>query len=289
MLFALAETLLGGGSVPFNETLHDGPAIGLHRFLLDLLLMTLIFSPIEVLWPAYPKQGVFRPDWSLDVGVFPFHPLAHQDHNIPGSAAGASAHRGVLGSRGSAGRRWAASPGWCSSSWRWWSRTSPNNLDPSGVAHGARGCGGFHAIRPFLEGARLDRRFARPHRGRRPDPRVEVLIPMMFVFSPRHHRGLPVVCHDPRHGGAYELRPEHQVAGALLGLPEIPPLGTTRRRRSRSTRTSPSTSRGSTSCSAPLRLPRGQVAGHLRLAQRADTGGLLGADLLSVRPKDKAR
>jgi lathosterol oxidase len=70
MLFALAATLLGGASVPINETLRDGPAIGLDWFLLDLLLMTLIFSPIEVLWPAYPKQGVFRAEWLLDVVYF---------------------------------------------------------------------------------------------------------------------------------------------------------------------------------------------------------------------------
>jgi lathosterol oxidase len=37
-----------------------------------MLLMTLIFSPIEVLWPAYPKQGVFRPEWLLDVVYFLF-------------------------------------------------------------------------------------------------------------------------------------------------------------------------------------------------------------------------
>src|SRR5579859_2367955 len=72
MLLALAATLLGGASVPINQTLHDGPAIGLDWFLLDLLLMTLIFSPIEVLWPAYPKQGVFRPEWLLDVEYFLF-------------------------------------------------------------------------------------------------------------------------------------------------------------------------------------------------------------------------
>ena len=36
MVFALAATLLGGASVPINETLHDGPAIGLDWFLLDM-------------------------------------------------------------------------------------------------------------------------------------------------------------------------------------------------------------------------------------------------------------
>jgi len=70
MLLALTATLLGGASVPINGSLHDGPSIGLDWFLLDLLLMTLIFSPIEVLWPAYPKQSVFRPEWLLDVGYF---------------------------------------------------------------------------------------------------------------------------------------------------------------------------------------------------------------------------
>ena len=70
MLFALAATLLGGASVPINEDLHAGPAIGLDWFLLDMLMMTLIFSPIEVLWPAYPQQSVFRPQWLNDIVYF---------------------------------------------------------------------------------------------------------------------------------------------------------------------------------------------------------------------------
>ena len=70
MLFALGATLLGGASVPINQDLHNGPAIGLDWFLLDMLLMTLIFSPIEVLWPAYPKQSVFRSEWLTDIVYF---------------------------------------------------------------------------------------------------------------------------------------------------------------------------------------------------------------------------
>src|SRR4026209_2730442 len=70
MLFALGATLLGGASVEINEPLHDGMAIGLDWFLLDMLLMTLIFSPIEVLWPAYPQQSVFRPEWLNDIVYF---------------------------------------------------------------------------------------------------------------------------------------------------------------------------------------------------------------------------
>jgi sterol desaturase/sphingolipid hydroxylase (fatty acid hydroxylase superfamily) len=70
MLLGLSATLLGGSTVEITDVLHDGPAIGFDWFLLDLLMMTLIFSPIEVLWPAYRKQSVFRPEWTLDIGYF---------------------------------------------------------------------------------------------------------------------------------------------------------------------------------------------------------------------------
>jgi sterol desaturase/sphingolipid hydroxylase (fatty acid hydroxylase superfamily) len=70
LLAALGATLLGGASVPINGELHNGPAIGLDWFLLDMLLMTLIFSPIEVLWPAYPKQSIFRQEWLTDIVYF---------------------------------------------------------------------------------------------------------------------------------------------------------------------------------------------------------------------------
>lgn len=70
MALALAATLLGGASVPIEQPLRDGPAIGVDWFLLDMLLMTMIFSPIEVLWPAYPQQSVFRSEWVLDIVYF---------------------------------------------------------------------------------------------------------------------------------------------------------------------------------------------------------------------------
>lgn len=70
LICALASTLLGGASVPINGAVATGPSIGLDWFLLDMLLMTLIFSPIEVLWPAYPGQKVFRKEWVTDIGYF---------------------------------------------------------------------------------------------------------------------------------------------------------------------------------------------------------------------------
>jgi sterol desaturase/sphingolipid hydroxylase (fatty acid hydroxylase superfamily) len=70
MLLAIAATALGGSSVQINQKLHDGPAIGLDWFLLDMLLMALIYVPLERLWPQYPQQGTFRKEWALDVVYF---------------------------------------------------------------------------------------------------------------------------------------------------------------------------------------------------------------------------
>lgn len=70
MALACAAAALGGSSVPINQTLSDGPAIGLDWFLLDLFLMALIYVPIERLWPQDPNQGTFRHQWTLDVVYF---------------------------------------------------------------------------------------------------------------------------------------------------------------------------------------------------------------------------
>src|SRR5271163_1903659 len=70
MLLAIAATAWGGASVQINDNLHNGPAIGLDWFLLDLLLMALIYVPLERLWPQYPQQGTFRSQWTLDVVYF---------------------------------------------------------------------------------------------------------------------------------------------------------------------------------------------------------------------------
>src|SRR3984885_7837336 len=63
MLLAIAATALGGSSVQINNTLHNGPAIGLDWFLLDLFLMAVIYVPLERVWPQYPQQGTFRNQW----------------------------------------------------------------------------------------------------------------------------------------------------------------------------------------------------------------------------------
>src|SRR5437764_13273544 len=78
LLLATAATLLGGSSVPINQTLRDGPAIGLDWFLLDMFLMAHIYVPLERLWPQYPEQGTFRNEWTLDVVYFMSTHLAIQ-------------------------------------------------------------------------------------------------------------------------------------------------------------------------------------------------------------------
>ena len=70
ILLAGAAAALGGSSVKINETLHNGPAIGLDWFLLDLLLTAVIYVPLERLWPHHPEQGTFRDLWTLDVVYF---------------------------------------------------------------------------------------------------------------------------------------------------------------------------------------------------------------------------
>jgi lathosterol oxidase len=69
-LLAGAAAALGGSSVPINQPLTDGPAIGLDWFLLDMFLMALIYVPLERLWPQYKDQGTFRDEWTLDVVYF---------------------------------------------------------------------------------------------------------------------------------------------------------------------------------------------------------------------------
>ena len=70
MLLATAATALGGSTVQISQPLRDGPAIGLDWFLLDMLLMAIIYVPLERLWPQYPEQGTFRKEWTIDVIYF---------------------------------------------------------------------------------------------------------------------------------------------------------------------------------------------------------------------------
>jgi sterol desaturase/sphingolipid hydroxylase (fatty acid hydroxylase superfamily) len=65
----LTAVLLGGASAPLGE-IESKVGIGFDWFLLDLLVMTLVFVRLERLWPRHPEQSTFRPEWSTDAFYF---------------------------------------------------------------------------------------------------------------------------------------------------------------------------------------------------------------------------
>lgn len=66
----LAAALLGGASAPIPEEVSSKVGIGFDWFLLDLLVMTLVFVPLERLWPLHTGQSTFRPEWTTDTFYF---------------------------------------------------------------------------------------------------------------------------------------------------------------------------------------------------------------------------
>jgi sterol desaturase/sphingolipid hydroxylase (fatty acid hydroxylase superfamily) len=69
-LLAAAAALLGGGSTPLPNEVATHYGIGFDWFLLDLLVMTLVFVPVERFWPLHPGQKTFRPQWTTDAFYF---------------------------------------------------------------------------------------------------------------------------------------------------------------------------------------------------------------------------
>jgi lathosterol oxidase len=67
---AVLAALLGGGSAPLPGEIGSKFGIGFDWFLLDLLLMTVVFVPVERFWPLHPEQKTFRQDWTTDAFYF---------------------------------------------------------------------------------------------------------------------------------------------------------------------------------------------------------------------------
>ena len=70
MGLALAASLAGGASVPVGATQGSTVGLGLDWFLLNLLLLALIFVPMERLFPQFPNQSTFRAGWTTDLMHF---------------------------------------------------------------------------------------------------------------------------------------------------------------------------------------------------------------------------
>src|SRR5204862_8074216 len=69
-LLAAVAALLGGGSTPLPKDVGSHYGIGFDWFLLDLLVMTVVFVPVERFWPLHPGQKTFRPEWTTDTFYF---------------------------------------------------------------------------------------------------------------------------------------------------------------------------------------------------------------------------
>ena len=70
MSLTLIAALLGGSRVPIEGELHDGPFLGLDWFLLNLIVYSLIFIPLERVFALHPEQGTFRSGWRTDLTYF---------------------------------------------------------------------------------------------------------------------------------------------------------------------------------------------------------------------------
>jgi sterol desaturase/sphingolipid hydroxylase (fatty acid hydroxylase superfamily) len=67
---ALLSVLMGGAQVPVAGPVQRSNSLGLDWFLLNLLLLALIFIPLERLFAQWREQEIFRAGWSTDLGHF---------------------------------------------------------------------------------------------------------------------------------------------------------------------------------------------------------------------------
>jgi lathosterol oxidase len=58
--------LAGGGSVPVGGDFEQSYGLGLDWFVLNLVLLALLFVPLERWRPRLPSQTTFRPGWTTD-------------------------------------------------------------------------------------------------------------------------------------------------------------------------------------------------------------------------------
>ena len=67
---AVAAALVGGANVPVGAMRETPAYLGLDWFLLNLLLLAVVFVPLERLFPRLAEQPVFRPGWQTDLAYF---------------------------------------------------------------------------------------------------------------------------------------------------------------------------------------------------------------------------
>jgi len=62
--------LLGGWEVPIDGPVRSAGYLGLDWFLLNLLVLSLLFVPIERIFARLKEQGIFRQGWRTDLAHF---------------------------------------------------------------------------------------------------------------------------------------------------------------------------------------------------------------------------
>jgi lathosterol oxidase len=70
MTLASIASVLGGSGIDFTITRADAPSLGLDWFALNVLLLAVLFVPMERLWPLRPSQSTFRSGWTTDTLYF---------------------------------------------------------------------------------------------------------------------------------------------------------------------------------------------------------------------------
>jgi lathosterol oxidase len=70
LALALAAQLAGGAGVEVATPVPPSPHLGLDWFVLDLLLLVLVFVPLERAFARLPEQPVFRRGWRTDLAHF---------------------------------------------------------------------------------------------------------------------------------------------------------------------------------------------------------------------------
>jgi lathosterol oxidase len=68
----LIAALMGGSQVQIDGEMRDGPFLGLDWFLLNLIVFSALFIPLEQYFPKRTEQPVFRPSWRTDLTYFFF-------------------------------------------------------------------------------------------------------------------------------------------------------------------------------------------------------------------------
>jgi lathosterol oxidase len=74
----LIAALLGGSQVPVGDGEGKGPFLGLDWFLLNLILYSAVYVPLERIFARRPEQPIFRRGWRTDLTYFFVNTLAIQ-------------------------------------------------------------------------------------------------------------------------------------------------------------------------------------------------------------------